>query len=506
MRGTWPRASTSWGAPRVSEAPAAPDRRPPAPQAWFERLWPPLAAGALLRLLASLVSAPTPGDDVGRMAAACGWSLHPEWLGLSGIWPPLPTYLLGALLRLGGSPVAWAHAMAWITSTAALPLLYVAVRELYGDPRRAALATWLLALYYVHIWMAGTAYVETPYLCLLFASLWFCARAVHGSGAGRDRAALAAGIAMALSLLFRHEAKLVSLILLVWLGREIGARATLRYAIPALGVLAWQLIEPSRLGGGFAHDAQVVAGMKVAEVTLHGSRLDALSRWIVMPLGSPSLVVLGLAIAGVWMAKGTWGRDPWLWLFAGQSAVFLALTIYPGWQPYLRYLFLYVVCLLPHAAHALDVVSRRRPAWVVLALSLTVGLQAAAWSRGRNDGRPLGWLPVYRAAPQQAVLDAWIRQHLEHDRVLCLEGYPQEWDAVASVMALGRCDLIDHLRSVSYEQKMALAKGGAFDASGFDVVIFDPSSRSYHDAERTFPRNVAIEHQDGKLAIVRLAR
>ena len=475
----------------------------------FAGLWPPLLLGALLRLLAALVSAPTPGDDVGRMAAACRWSLHPEWLGLSGIWPPLPAYLLGSLIRLGGSAIAWAHATGWITSTAALPLLYLAVRELYGDARRATLATWLLAFYYVHIWMAGTAYVETPYLCLLFACLWFSARAVHARGAARDRAALAAGIAMALALLFRHEAKLVSVILLVWLAREIGARATLRYAIPALGVLAWQLIEPSLLhpaGGGFAHDASVVAGMKIAEVTLHGSRLDALSRWIVMPLGSPSLIVLGLAIAGVWMARGSWGRDPWLWLFAGQSALFLALTIYPGWQPYLRYIFLYVVCLLPHAAHALDAASRRRPVVVPLALALTLLLQAGAWSRGRNDGRPLGWLPVYRAAPQQAVLDAWIRGHLEHDRVLSLEGYPQEWDAYASVMALERCDLIAHLRSVSYDQKMAMANGAPFDARGYDVVIFDPSSRSFHDAERTFPRGYTIEHRDERLAIVRLAR
>src|SRR5262245_20697755 len=469
-------------------------------------LWPPLVLGALLRLVAALLSAPTPGDDIGRMAAACHWSLHPEWLGLSGIWPPLPAYLLGSLIRLGGSPVAWAHAIGWVTSTAALVLFYLAVREPYGDTRRAAPGTRLLALYSLHTWLPGTVYLETPYVCVLFACLWFGARAVHRTGAARDRAALAAGIAMALALLFRHEAKLVSLILLAWLGREIGWRSTLRYAIPALAVLAWQLVEPSLAGAGFAHDASVVAGMKIAEVTLHGSRLDALSRWIVMPAGSPSLIVLGLAIAGVWMARGTWARDPWLWRFAGQSAVFLALTIYPGWQPYLRYIFLYVVCLLPHAARALDEVGRRRPAFVPLALVLTVGLQMAGWSRGRNDGRPLGWLPVYRAAPQQAALDAWMRGHLERDRVLSLEGYPAEWDAVGSVMAFGRCDLMTHVRLVSYDQKMALAQGGSLDMAGYDVLIFDPSSRSYRDAQRSIPREATVEHWDEKLAIVRLGR
>jgi len=163
------------------------------------------------------------------------------------------------------------------------------------------------------------------------------------------------------------------------------------------------------------------------------------------------------------------------------------------------------VCLLPHAARALDAASRRRPAIAALALALTVACQAVGWSRGRNDGRPLGWLPVYRAAPQQAVLDAWVREHIERDRVLSLEGYPQAWDAYASVMALGRCDLIAHLRSVSYDEKMALARGGAFDASGCDVILFDPSSRSFRDAERTFPHGYTIEHRDERLAIVRLA-
>lgn len=469
-------------------------------------LWPPFVVGALLRLLAAIVSAPTPGDDVGRMETACRWSAHPAWQGLSGIWPPVPTYLLGSLIRLGGDPVAWAHAIGFVSGTAALALFYFAVLELWGDRRQASFAAWLLALYYVHIWMAGTAYVESPYVCLLFACLLYAARTIHRDGAARDRAAWTAGLTMAAALLFRHEAKLVCLILLVWMARVAGARATLRYAIPALAVLAWQLAEPWLQGIGIAHDAEVVAGMKIAEVTLHGSRLQALSRWIVMPAGSPSLVVLALAAAGVWMARREWARDPWLWLFAGQSAVFLALTIYPGWQPYLRYLFLYVVCLIPHAARALAAIARRRPELAASLLALALLVQGAAWSRGRNEGRPLGWLPVYRAAPQQAVLDRWASEHLATARVRVLEGYPQVWDASASVIRMRRCDLLARLRPVSYDEKLALAKGSALDWSGYDVILFDPSSRSFQDAKASFPRAYTVEHWDERLAIVRLPR
>jgi hypothetical protein len=53
---------------------------------------------------------------------------------------------------------------------------------------------------------------------------------------------------------------------------------------------------------------------------------------------------------------------------------------------------------------------------------------------------------------------------------------------------------------------MALAKGGVLNTAGYDVVIFDPSSRSYRDAEPTFPRGYTVEHRDEKLAIVRLRR
>ncbi len=469
-------------------------------------LWPGLVLGAALRLMSALLSDPTPGDDVGRLVAACRWSEHPEWLGLSGIWPPLPTYLLGALMRIGGEPQAWARMLGWVTTTAALPLFFLAIRDLYGDARRAGLATLLLALYYVHIWMAGTAYTEAPYTCVLFASLLCVIRAVRRTGTARAWLLFAGGLALALAMLFRHEARLVGLVVLIWLFREAGRGAALRYAIPSLVLLAWDLVDPSRRGAGFADDARVVAGMKLAEVTLHGSRLEALRRWVIMPAGSPSAVVVLLGLAGLWMSRRGWRRDLWAWLFAVQTAVFLALTIYPGWQPYLRYLFLYLVCLLPHAALALAAIARRSRRAAVALLLTAMMIQGVAWSRGRNEDRPLGWLPVYRAAAQQAVLDGWVKRHPTEDRVLALEGYPQAWDVYDSVVRIGRCDLLSRFRSVSYDERMKLAGGGRLDFGGYDVVLLNPSSGEFRPAWESLPPGHRVEYRDERLAIVRLSR
>jgi 4-amino-4-deoxy-L-arabinose transferase-like glycosyltransferase len=469
-------------------------------------LWPGLALGALLRGLAVLLSAPTPGDDVGRLAAACRWSEHPVWLGLFGVWPPLPTYLLGGLMRLGGDPYGWARLLGWLATTAALPLFYLTVRDLYRDARRAGLATLLLALYYVHIWMAGTAFAEAPYTCVLFASLLCLVRATRRAGRARAALLIAGGVTLALAMLFRNEARLAGLVAVVWLAREAGRGAALRVALPSLLLLAWELVDPARRAAGLAGDVGVVAGMKLAEVTLHGSRLEALGRWVVIPAGSPSAVVVLLGLAGLWMSRRGWGRDLWAWLFVAQSAVFLALTIYPGWQPYLRYLFLYLVCLLPHAALALGAIAERRR-WAAVALVvLAVGIQAAAWSRGRNEGRPLGWLPVYRAAPQQAALDAWVRSHGAEGPVLAIEGYPQAWDVYDSVIRSGRCDLLPRFRSVQYDERLRLAAGGRLDLSGADVVLLNPSTAESRAVWAGLPAGHRVEYRDERLAIVRLPR
>lgn len=489
--------SRGWlGAPGAS-SPATPHE---------QRLWllGTLVLGAGLRLLAALISSPTPGDDVGRLIVAARWAGEPRWFGLSGAWAPLHTYVLGSLIRIFGHPFLWAGVLGWTSTTIALPLFYLAVRDLYGNVRRAGLATLLLAIYYVHVWMAGTAYVEGPYTAFLFAALWGMIRAARPGARSAGRDALLAGLAMVVALLLRHEAKVVWLVAVTWLAARAGRGPTLRFAVPSGLAFAWQLIEPSLRGSSFLADAETVARWKAIEVTLRGSSLEGLRRWIVMPAGSPSGVVVVLGLIGLWSLRKELTRDLFGLLFLAQAAVFLALTIYPGWVPYLRYLFLYFVCLLPHAAWSLERIAARRARWAAALVVLALLIQGAAWSRGRNPGRTLGWLPVYRAAPEQAVLDRWVAGHPEIRHGFVVAGYPQAWDVPLSLLRAGRSGEQERYRELSYDEIAALGRGGRLDLGGAQALILDPTAPDAARALAAAPSPPAFEIRTPRLVIGRL--
>ncbi len=471
-----------------------------------QRLWlvGTLLLGGGLRLLAALISSPTPGDDVGRLIVAARWAEDPRWFGLSGAWAPLHTYVLGGLIRAFGHPFLWAVVLGWASTTIALPLFYLAVRDLSGSVRRAGFATLLLAIYYVHIWMAGTAYVEGPYTAFLFAALWGVARASRPGARSAGRDALLAGLAMAVALLLRHEAKVVWLVVVAWLAVRAGRGPTLRFAIPSGLAFAWQLLEPSLRGASFLADAEIVARWKAIEVTLRGSSLEGLRRWIVMPAGSPSAVVVLLGLIGLWSLRRELKRDLFGLLFLAQAAVFLALTIYPGWVPYLRYLFLYFVCLLPHAAWTLEQIAVRRARWAVALVLLAVLIQGGAWSTGRNPGRSWGWLPVYRAAPEQAVLDRWVAGHPGIRHAFVVAGYPQSWDIPLSLLRAGRSAEQERYRELSYDEIAALGRGGRLDLGGAEALIMDPTAPDAARALAAAPSPPAFDVRMPRLAIGRL--
>src|SRR5439155_17678485 len=130
---------------------------------------------------------------------------------------PLHTYMLGALIHATGHPLFWAKVVGWLSTTAAIPLFYVCVRDLYGSVRRAGLAALLLSLYYVHIWIAGTAYTEGPYTAFLLGALWGVIRITRPGVRHAHRIALLAGLSMTVAILLRHEAKVVWLVTVPWL-------------------------------------------------------------------------------------------------------------------------------------------------------------------------------------------------------------------------------------------------------------------------------------------------
>jgi hypothetical protein len=487
----------------------APTAVPPSPTAdtrhahlWF---WGPFLLGAVLRLLAAVLSSPTPGDDAGRLMTAGRWALAPHWFGLSGIWSPLHTYLLGGLILLGGSPIFWAKLVGWVTTTAALPLFFVCVRDLYGSTRQAGLATLLLAVYYVHVWLAGTAFAEGPYTVCLLAGLWGAIRATRGESTHRARDAWIGGLCFAVAILLRHEAKVVWLVVVPWLYFRAGRGAMLRFAIPSGIAFAWQMLEPSIRGTSFMSDVDLVTRWKVAEVAMRGSKLAALSRWIVMPGGSPSFVVLLLGVAGLWLARRRRLRsDLFALMFLAQVGVFLALSIYPGWQPYLRYMFLYFLCLLPHAAQALDRL-RVRWTWAVPALVAAVVLvQAVAWTKGRNPGRTLGWLPVFREAPEQPVLDRWVARNTADSLVFCLPGYPQTWDVTIALLRSDRCDLLPRFQELSYDELGKLKGNQALDLAEYNVLLLDPKAPRFQAVWGRISARARVEERTPRLWIVRV--
>src|SRR5262249_59750224 len=112
------------------------------------------------------------------------------------------------LIRAWEHPLFWSRVVGWLSTTGTLPLFYLAVREATGDIRQAGWATLLLALYYVHAWMAGTAYAEGPYALALMTAVWLALHAARGGGGARGRDAGLARGAVAGAVLPRHPGKL----------------------------------------------------------------------------------------------------------------------------------------------------------------------------------------------------------------------------------------------------------------------------------------------------------
>ncbi|MCG3181302.1 MAG: hypothetical protein BIFFINMI_03682 [Phycisphaerae bacterium] len=259
--------------------------------------------------------------------------------------------------------------------------------------------------------------------------------------------------------------------------RERGGVAAAAFALIVLPVLGWLLVEPMVLRGqGFLSQFQSVATQKGEEDALAGlGRRDLLLRWALIPGATPSAVVLALAAGGLWMRRRGLGRDPFAWMFLLQAGPYFAMTLWAGWALQVRYWLIYSVNLLPFAAVALAGVWRWRRAAGAVLLAAAVAMQAGAWWAGYNARRPLGWLPVYRAAPEQAELTRWMRHAPPGWRVLVL---PSEklWDAdVARLLAAGEADR-PALVYLSAADRLALRRGAAADLAGIDAVILDPQT------------------------------
>ncbi|MFM8395925.1 MAG: ArnT family glycosyltransferase, partial [Acidobacteriota bacterium] len=347
-----------------------------------------VAGGVLLRLLSVTLGDLDPGGDgLQRLAVAARWAANPEWQGLSGVWPPLHFYTLGALLRVWDEPMILARAVNLLLGVFSLLVFRAAVRPLHGE-LTAALATLILAFNWTHIWLTSSYWVEIPYLLLIFATIHQLQAAVDSAEA---QPAWRAGIWLALAILLRHEGIILVFVICVWLMLQKRSwRQLLRFGLLPLGAAAWHWIEPWSRGGSYFDYATTYSQMKAAENLVHAFSIsDRFRQILLMPASTPSVFVVLPGLAGLWLGRRMWRRDLFLWLFVVQVAFFLFLALTTGWRPQLRYILLYFVNLFPAAALVWGIWARRWRTWPVIIglLVLTVTLQSVAWQIGRNEGR-----------------------------------------------------------------------------------------------------------------------
>lgn len=369
--------------------------------------------GLALRLVAIFLGDIDPGGDgMWRLGFAVGWAEHPQWAGLSGVWPPLHWYFLGTLIWLWNEPILLAKLTSLFFGMGAIFMMRQAVRHLFGD-LVAALAALLLAIYWTHIWLTSSYWVELPFILLVVTAVHYATRSMESR---RAQDALVAGVCLTLAILLRHEGQiLLGLFLLWYLVNVRDKRLLVTFAALPLCAAAWMLIEPGLNGGSYLALAAWVKQQKAGENLMQGVTLrECLTQWILMPAAIPSLFVVIPGLYGLWHARRLLRRDLFGWMFIAQVSFYMTMTLTSAWRPQLRYVLLYFVNLLPYAAYIWVQLLRRfaaPPQYALAALLImTVIAQSAAWWVGRNNRYPLGWLPLRVLSSPQQSLDQWVRQ------------------------------------------------------------------------------------------------
>src|SRR5689334_4726802 len=180
-----------------------------------------LTLGISLRLIAVIWGGLSPGGDgMGRLANAVAWAERPRWQGLSGVWRPLHWYILGALIRLWDQPILWAKLINFGCGVGSLIVMRKAARAVF-TPLVADLSALLLAIYWTHIWLTSSYWVEVPYLLLVFLALHY---AINAASTSSPRAALLSGMFLTGAVLLRHEATLLLGLFLLWFALNIRNR------------------------------------------------------------------------------------------------------------------------------------------------------------------------------------------------------------------------------------------------------------------------------------------
>lgn len=368
-----------------------------------------LALGLALRLVAVFYGDIGPGGDgTERLALAISWARHPAWTGLSGVWPHAHWYFLGALIRLWNNPVLLARLVNLIFGFASIVVIRRAVRPQYGE-MAGSISALLLAIFWTHIWLTSSYWVEPSYLLFVLLAVSQAQRAVESL---RWTSALTCGAFLALAILLRHEGLLLLVMFSSWFAlRTRKASLVAAFAVIPVCLAAWYFIEPLLQGHSYLEYANFVRSAKAGENLIQGFALkDCLVQWVLMPAAIPSLLIVVPALCALWQARRKAALDLFAWMFLGQVLFYLFMTLTSEWRPQLRYIMLYFINLLPYAAIGWHRLAQRfQPRYLVYGLAgAAMLLQGCAWYVGRNERRSLGWLPIEIRTSSQKSLDDWL--------------------------------------------------------------------------------------------------
>ncbi len=456
--------------------------------------WAALILGVGLRLLAAIWGDIGPGGDgTQRLTLAVKWAAHPQWEGLSGVWPPFHWYFLGSLIRLWHEPIVLAKGVNFLCGIGAIFVLRQATRPLFGALVSSVCAL-LLAIFWTHIWLTTSYWVELPYLFLVFLSVHYSMRVLSATQDNAQKVqpkdAFLASVFLALAMLLRHEGLILFGLFFLWYVLNIRrAPLILTFAILPMCVGAMHFIEPWLHGHSYFEFASYVKDAKASENLVQGFTLiDCLKQWILIPTTVPSLLVVLPGLYGLWIKRRLIRYDLFSWMFIAQVLFYLTMTFASGWRPQLRYVMLYFVNLLPYTALVWVQWMQKFKARPVLAVlvSFTIAAQSVGWWFGRNDRRPWGWLPIQIPSASQIALDKWIWKTKDENksnlRIVAVTpaSLSESW-------SLGHSILVDNISPdelspvEAYVPEVPIILQGHLPptVTNADVILIDPNALFY---------------------------
>ena len=465
----------------------------------------------LVRLIPVLFSTVARGDGLTRTLYAWQFSQHPHWQGLTGVWLPLHWYCFGSLLMIWNNPLGLAKVLGWLTGTGTVALYFSLVRRIHGT--QAAL--WggvLMSLYWFHIWLTPTNFVDIYVLFLYVAAIYFSVR-TQQSGQLKSRLVFAccAGVCVGITILLRHEAKLAAAAIAVWMLVVVNWRSAIAFCVvTGVPVLA-QFVEYRSQGKGLLGDFAKASELQQAAAAFSGSgAVQGLLRWVKLTAGSPTLFVFIPGLMAMWWKRREAIRDPLALFFVLFTCFYLFLTITKGWSPQGRYLMLYFFGLFGYAGvvYSRLAASGRHLALAAL-LVLYVGNQAGAWYI-RNDKQVLGALPIQLDSREQRAVNGFYDTLPRPTSEVFVDLTEAEWWSFRVTLAeRNEWDQFDkHIFRAVEEQQLLIERGFAdFDPSRATILLVRPQSKMYFAMQNYFPQlHLQMLKQVGNVGIFRITK